>query len=88
MSDLDNAYAERNRLVAALSRITGWPTWTATAPDAEGFSIVYIESPAGQLSWHVQDSEMEQFGPLLKGYVGASWDGHSTEEKYARLASL
>ncbi len=47
--------------------------------------IVYIDLPAGQVSWHIHDSEREWFN--LPDYPGV-WDGHTTEEKYARLGKV
>lgn len=40
-----------------------------------------------QLSWHIHDSELVNF-MHLKYRLGSSWDGHTTEEKYDRLAKL
>lgn len=89
----DEAYAERNKLVAWLARAAaafGWRAGVGQHPatdttwEADWRTIVFIDTPAGQLSWHFHDSEK----PLLWGlpvYLDA-WDGHSTTEKYERLA--
>ena len=84
----DGAYEERNRVVAALARLfpsgvtkTDIPGW-----DAEWHGCVYIDTPAGQLSWHFHDSQARLF-ESLPAYEG-EWDGHTTEEKYERLAAL
>jgi hypothetical protein len=89
----DVAYAERNRMAAALARIAiaaggnagvkkteieGWdPAWQ---------NCVFIDTPNGQLSWHYHDSEADVFAGLPP-YKGV-WDGHSTPEKYERLRDL
>lgn len=84
----DSAYTERNRLVAALSKlypaglkrtaIEGWdPAW---------HGCVIIDAPVGQLSWHFHDREAALFAHL--GPYTGEWDGHTTEEKYARLERL
>jgi len=84
------AYAERNRLVAALSKL--WPSHMALHPaddaswDDEWRQIVCIHSPFGQLSWHIKDGEEVQFTHL--SVATNDWDGHTTDEKYARLARL
>lgn len=40
-----------------------------------------------QISWHIHDSEVKDFDHLdLR--KGNSWDGHTTEEKYERLADI
>ena len=84
----DGAYTERNRLVALLSTMfpsgikkTAIPGW-----DEAWHGCVYIDLPNGQASWHYHDSEAHLFA-RLPPYQG-DWDGHSTEEKYARIAAL
>jgi len=85
---MNEVYAERDRLVSFLTRI--YPSYLAPAPDAEpGFNwIVYVDTPEGQLSWHVADHEIDGFFSHLKKIHVQSWDGHSTEEKYRRLLAL
>lgn len=81
----DAAYLERNRLVALMATlyrsglkptaIEGWsPDW---------HNCVYIDFPWGQASWHYHDSHAYLFEGLTP-YEG-SWDGHSTEQKYAGI---
>lgn len=93
MSDMDAAYAERNKVVAgfaalavehgyragvARTAIEGWaPEW---------HNCVYIDLPTGQVSWHFHDRERELFAFLPK-YSG-KWDGHDTDEKYRRVVAL
>lgn len=83
---LDGAYNERNRLVAFLARLfpaglkkTAIPGW-----DEAWHGCVYIDLPGGQASWHYHDSEAHLFNGLPP-YSG-EWDGHSTDEKYERIA--
>lgn len=84
------AYTERNALVAALSKL--WPSHLATHPaddahwDPQWRTIICLHSPVGQLTWHVHDSERALFAHLLPGM--SHWDGHTTDEKYARLSLL
>lgn len=85
---LESAYSERNKLVAFLAHcypaaiartaIEGW--------DPEWHWCVYINTPAGQMSWHYHDSDAHLFDdlPLFSG----QWDGHTTEQKYDRLRAL
>lgn len=82
----DAAYLERNRLVALLARI--FPSGIARTA-IEGWSedwhgCVYIDLPTGQASWHFHDSQAHLFKGLPP-YLG-KWDGHTTEEKYERVA--
>jgi hypothetical protein len=84
----DAAYLERNQVVAALAKC--FPSGVARTA-IEGWSedwhgCVYIDLPTGQASWHFHDSQAYLFDGLQL-YTKA-WDGHSTEEKYRRLASL
>lgn len=89
---LDGAYTERNALAAALIRIGRYRCWCVNAPDAEGWYIVYADTPAGQVSWHVHPRDIHLFStangvPLFSGEA-EPWDGHTTEEKYRRIAIL
>jgi len=84
----ERAYAERNLLVRFLAcifpsgirrtNIEGWePQWC---------NCVYVDTPEGQMSWHYHDAQASLFANLPP-YQGA-WDGHTTQEKYARLGRL
>jgi hypothetical protein len=84
----DAAYYERNQVVAALAKC--FPSGVARTA-IEGWSedwhgCVYIDLPTGQASWHFHDSQAHLFAGL-PAYT-KPWDGHTTEEKYARLAAL
>ena len=81
----DGAYEERNRVVAFIARIfpSGIARTAIEGWDEEWHGCVYINSPMGQLSWHFHDSQAYLFKDLPP-YEG-QWDGHSTDEKYARL---
>ena len=81
-------YTERNRLVALIASMfpsgikeTDIPGW-----DEEWHGCVYIDLPTGQASWHYHESEANMFAHLPR-YKG-EWDGHTTEEKYNRIAAL
>lgn len=87
---LDVAYRERAALVAALIRVGGYPAELVIAPDTEDWWIVYAETPAGQVSWHLSPDDLDLFSflPLKFGSRPSPWDGHTTEEKYRRVAAL
>lgn len=82
------AFTERNRVVALLcslypsvrmrTAIKGW--------DPEWHGCVFVQLPTGQASWHYHDSDAELFAHVPEG--AAQWDGHTTPEKYARVARL
>jgi len=84
---MDNAYKERNRLVAFLSKI--FPSHLCKhTPEDETWEddwrwIVCIHSPQGQLTWHIHDTDYPLFKHLEE--KEGHWDGHTTEEKYERL---
>ena len=85
----NGAYSERNKLVAALSKI-----FPASLERHEGEVweddwrwVVFIDLPTGQVSWHLHDSELRQFDHL-PNKCGRKWDGHTNEQKYERLAAL
>jgi hypothetical protein len=87
----DDAYTERNALVAALSKV--FPASlerhdaTDTSWDPEWLTIVAIDLPTGQATWHIHDRERSMFAHLSPR-SGYAWDGHTTTEKYARIAAL
>jgi hypothetical protein len=84
--DMDAVYRERNAVVAALIRTNGWPASLMAAPDAEGWWIVYAETPQGQVSWHIHPTDVRLFDGVPRR--GADWDGHDTDTKYERVAAL
>lgn len=82
------AYAERNKLVAWLASI--FPS-TMCETDIEGWDpewhwCIYIDTPAGQLSWHIRESELIGFAHVKRAET--EWDGHTTDEKYQRVSML
>lgn len=84
----DAAYLERNRLVALLARIypSGLARTAIEGWSPEWHNCVYIDSPAGQLSWHYHDEHAHLFAGL-PAYQKA-WDGHTTEAKYDRIEAI
>lgn len=85
----DAAYLERNMVVAALAKcFPSGVTKTAIEGWCEDWhGCVYIDLPTGQASWHFHDSHASLFAGIPNFY-SRGWDGHTTEEKYARLAAL
>jgi hypothetical protein len=85
-------YTERDKcvaLIAAMAKALGYVVGRGEHPaddttwDVEWRNIVYIDLPTGQVSFHIHDRELPWFEGLAS--YGASWDGHTTEEKYARV---
>ena len=60
-----------------------------TDRQAPEYPVLYVETPKGQLSWHIHPEDKDVFDglnvPTVEGYP---WDGHSTEEKYMRIEAL
>jgi hypothetical protein len=88
----DGAYSERNQILAAFARMAvalGWRAGVGRHPaddlswENDWRTILFIDLPTGQASWHFHDSEAH----LLAGLPAyrAPWDGHTTPEKYERL---
>lgn len=93
-TERDGAYRERAQLLAWLAALH--PAVRTLAPDTTepGWQILYINpTTGGQLSWHISPRDVELFEHVE--YVPAdsrdertTWDGHTTEAKYERIADL
>lgn len=87
----NQAYSERTKLIAALSKLL--PSWLGhhdpedKSWDADWRTIIYIDTPNGQCSWHIHREDKWMFGHL-ECDARRGWDGHSTEEKYLRLRDM
>jgi FtsP/CotA-like multicopper oxidase with cupredoxin domain len=88
---MDSVYRERAHLVAHLAAL--YPSVIGyNDPNEPDWAVVFVKTPEGQLSWHVAPDDMDlfthvAFGNLISRQV-VTWDGHTTEEKYARLDRL
>jgi len=92
-TEREAAYHDRDLVLALLARLaaaSGWPVGTRedTSPAAEPRfrRVVYVETPAGQLSWHYAAEEAPLFATLPEHTK--AWDGHTTPEKHARIAGV
>jgi len=87
-AEKDEAYRQRNVLVAALSRIfpSGIRPTNIDGWSADWHGCVYIDLPTGQISYHYHDSQAHLFAELPP-YTKA-WDGHDKETVERRLASV
>jgi hypothetical protein len=90
----DGAYRERAQLLAWLAALHPAVRTLAVDVTEPGWQILYINPAAGgQLSWHIAPADVELFDhveyvPANSGDERALWDGHTTTEKYERIASL
>jgi hypothetical protein len=84
--ELRSVYRERAHLVAHLASL--YPhSFAHTDSSTPGWPVATVETPVGQLSWHIAPEDTDVF-PNAPTTNGLPWDGHSTEEKYARLQQL
>ncbi|WP_143020280.1 hypothetical protein [Sinosporangium album] len=81
-------YSERSALVAHLAALH--PSLISyNDPEEPEWPLVYIDTPEGQLSWHIAPSDLYLFAHVpIVGNDVAVWDGHDTPEKYRRLRAL
>ena len=89
----NNAYAERNKcvaLLAALSQAVGYKVGIKNHQgddwEDDWRNVLFIDLPTGQVSWHLHKSEIPLFSMI--GPYNGEYDGHTTEEKYARVQQL
>ena len=78
------AYYDRNQTVmpaAQLAMKLGYTTGVKADATEPGWTLLYIDLPTGQISWHIPDDEMLGDWQLYAG----TWDGHSVEEKRRRI---
>lgn len=83
---LDEVYRERNALVAFLANLYDG-MFVEEAEDCPEMGIVFIETKYGQMSWHIPTADFDLFEDVDR-CDSYPWDGHTTEEKYGRLARL
>lgn len=85
----DHAYRERNILVVLLARLAlslGQRAGVGYDPKEPAWPVVFIETSAGQVSWHFSPEDAALAADLPR-YEGR-WDGHTTEEKWRRVTEL
>lgn len=84
----DDVYRERARLVAHLASLH--PSHAGFNDPAEpDWLVVTVETPAGQLSWHIAPADQGLFNRVRRTKpTDRPWDGHTTPDKYERLAQL
>lgn len=92
----DPVYLERARVLAVATKMAlalGMRCGLARHPEEDASwepawrTIVFLDLPTGQASWHLHDSQVHLFAHLPT-YDGGPWDGHSTVEKYARCEAF
>lgn len=79
-------YRERAHLLALLA--TAYPAVIATSdPNTPDWPVLTVTTPAGQMCWHIDAADAHLFAHVPTADPPA-WDGHTTDQKYARLRAL
>jgi hypothetical protein len=78
--------AERDLLVAVLSRFFPSHITPVNQPSLAWTEVVCIHTPAGQLAWGLPPERMQWFAHLER--TASDWDGHRVSERDARLRKL
>lgn len=86
----DAVYRERAALVAHLaSMLPAVLVHGADASEPE-WPVCFVRLPTGQVSWHIAPADLDLFDHVPAVHASSpaapKWDGHSTDEKYQRLA--
>lgn len=92
---ISQVYQDRNALAVAFSKLAdeigrtryagGWRKPDADDADAEEWSIVWADTPAGSVSWHVPRLLVDA---TALEETPHEWDGHDRKEKNRRLVGL
>lgn len=80
-----NIYMERAYLIRFL--VSKYNSRFGIDENEPDWPVIYIDTPTGQLSWHISKNDMHLFEGVPVD-PNVKWDGHSTEEKYRRLQEL
>lgn len=80
----DELYEHRVLLYIKLAIHGHWPA--AWKPHYPGWPVLFIETPAGQISYHFQ----ERFLPIVEANIerddNYKWDGHTSAHVLERLS--
>ena len=94
MKQNDEVYRERDKLVAALTKL--FPSHLTRHKEMPGenwdplwLNVVCVHLPTGQATWHIHLSELAWFSHLGRIKMQCEgYNGYTTEEKYQRLFRL
>jgi hypothetical protein len=86
-----DVYRERAHLLAYLATHNPSALVFAGDPAEPDWPILFVETPEGQMCWHTAPADVGLFDHVTqydatKSARYPAWDGHTTEEKYERLA--
>lgn len=83
-------YRERAHLLAYMASLTASALVFGADPDEPDWPVLFVETSAGQMSWHIAPKDVDLFDHVTRYDASSSnpgpvWDGHSTDDKYVRL---
>jgi hypothetical protein len=81
---LTAAYRERAQLLALLAAI--YPSHMQPDPSEPDWPVLYLALSTGQATWHIAPDDLALFGHVRRD-LREVWDGHTTAEKYERVAA-
>jgi len=83
-TDIDEVYADRNLLAVALAEETDRPAGYRDDDETDArWAVVWIDYPAGEVSFHVPRDLAESSSLKKWGHYG--YDGYGDKEKRRRL---
>lgn len=86
------AYTARNGCIAAATLCAeglGMHCWIAPDTDEpDEWIVVGIELPSGQVTWHLPAGYRRPLEVTCYDEKPSRWDGHTTEQKYERIAAF
>lgn len=81
--EIDDVYYDRNLLACALVQATDAPSgWKPDSESPDEWAIVWVETPVGQVSWHVP---AEMAWDLAAPQQDVAFDVYDRNEKNLRL---
>lgn len=83
----DELYKHRVNLFMVLIRYTDWPCFMVKNHYPE-WDAVYLETPLGQISYHLPWTKRETIINRVKVVDKHDWDGHDSNEVLFRLQKL
>lgn len=83
---IEDLYEHRNLLflTLALELFRDYEVYYRLDKDMEGWFILYIELPSGQISYHLTDNYLEYMDRIPER-PEAEWDGHTPHDVLERL---
>ncbi|MBF6460183.1 hypothetical protein IU433_14170 [Nocardia puris] len=91
-AERDRAYRDRAELLSVLANIFPSHVHADSEPESD-WPVLYLDTPAGQMSWHINPRDLELFD--METYQAreaaghrVTWDGHTRAEKSERLRTL